>query len=142
MNESNEEKKIVCLNVINIKGNWADWKYKLFFLKFGYFGNQIATNFLDTLLFNYQNICWDAIMKWINNSELLNISGIYEHIVILLFGVEVNTIQELSIQDSDHLFRRLQQVNYKIKLIRNFPRKNVIEYWVKQAKTMSENRAS
>ena len=83
-----------------------------------------------------------TIMKWADNSELLNISGIYEQIVILLFGVEVNTIQDLSVQDSDRLFRRLQQVNNKIRLLRNFPRKNVIKYWVLQAKIENEKRAS
>lgn len=78
-------------------------------------------------------------MKRMNNYELLRIKGISEQIAYLLEVAGVNSMLKLSQQNSGNLFKKLKEVNSERNLLNNLPKKNLIKYWVSQAKIKKTN---
>lgn len=74
------------------------------------------------------------LLRWLNNADLFRIRGIGEEYAELLELSGVDTVSDLSQQQSVDLHRRLIGANDKRQLVKQLPSLNQVKNWIEQAK--------
>lgn len=78
----------------------------------------------------------EFILDWVNRADLMRIRGVGEEYSDLLEGAGVDTVPELAQRNPDHLYDKILQVNEEKRLVRRPPTRDMVAYWVEQAKTL------
>ena len=73
------------------------------------------------------------ILEWLNHVDLMRIRGIGSEYSDLLEAAGVDTVAELAQRNPDNLFKALEDVNQKKKLVRNMPVRDQVADWIEQA---------
>jgi len=76
------------------------------------------------------------LLKWANHADLMRVSGIGPEYSELLEAAGVDTIKELRNRNAENLVVKMEEVNTERKLTRKTPTTDMVDGWVKQAKTM------
>jgi predicted flap endonuclease-1-like 5' DNA nuclease len=76
------------------------------------------------------------ILEWVNLADLMRIKGVAEEYSDLLEEAGVDTVAELARRNPENLFTKIMEVNKEKKLVRQPPRANMVEDWIKQAKCL------
>ena len=76
------------------------------------------------------------ILKWVNHSDLMRISGIGGEYAELLEAAGVDTVKELKHRNAANLAEALQKTNDEKSLTRQVPSESMVTKWVDQAKDM------
>ena len=77
-----------------------------------------------------------VVLKWVNMSDLLRISGVGEEYSELLEASGVDTVPELAQRNAENLATKMLEVNSNKKLVRAVPSTNRVAKWVEQAKQL------
>jgi len=76
------------------------------------------------------------ILKWVNHSDLMRISGIGGEYAELLEAAGVDTVKELQHRNAANLAEALQKTNDEKSLTRQVPSESMVTKWIDQAKGM------
>lgn len=76
------------------------------------------------------------ILEWVNRADLYRIKGIGSEYSDLLEASGVDTVVELSKRRPDNLTEKMVEVNIEKKLVRRIPTQQMVEGWIKEAKTL------
>jgi predicted flap endonuclease-1-like 5' DNA nuclease len=76
------------------------------------------------------------ILGLVNRSDLFRVKGVGEEYTDLLVEAGVNTVPELAQRNSEHLSKKLREVNKDKSLVGKLPTSSQIKQWVEQAKTL------
>jgi tetratricopeptide (TPR) repeat protein len=90
---------------------------------------------MRTQLSRKLNIPLDALLYWLNLSDLMRIPEINIHAAVLLEEVGVDTIPELAQRNEQNLFSALEKANNKKQSIDELTLEKV-KKWIEQAKTL------
>lgn len=74
------------------------------------------------------------VLTWVNEADLMRISGIAEGFSQLLEAAGVDTVKELAQRNSENLAAKIAEVNEQMKLTGRVPSQQVVEGWIQQAK--------
>ncbi|MBN2544441.1 MAG: DUF4332 domain-containing protein [Spirochaetes bacterium] len=78
-----------------------------------------------------------TILKWVNMADLYRIKGIGSEYSELLEKAGVDTVKELKNRTPENLYKKLEEVNKKSKLVRQLPGEKIVKKWVDEAKKLS-----
>lgn len=74
------------------------------------------------------------ILTWVNEADLMRISGVAEGFSQLLEAAGVDTVKELAHRNAENLTARIAEVNEQMKLTGRVPSQEMVEGWIAQAK--------
>ena len=77
------------------------------------------------------------ILKWVNMADLFRVKGVGQEYSELLEAAGVDTVKELRNRKAGNLYKSMEEVNAKKKLVRSLPGEKKVESWIKHAKTLS-----
>lgn len=76
------------------------------------------------------------ILEWVNLADLLRVPGVGEEYSDLLEEAGVDTVKELRNRNPENLYKAIQEVNARKKLVRQLPGLSKVEAWIKSAKDL------
>lgn len=76
------------------------------------------------------------ILRWANQADLMQITGVGEEFAELLEKAGVDTVKELKMRNPQNLTAAMEAVNAEKKLVRRIPALSEVEKWIEQAKTL------
>jgi predicted flap endonuclease-1-like 5' DNA nuclease len=76
------------------------------------------------------------ILEWLNHVDLMRIQGVGGEYSDLLEEAGVDTVVELAQRNAANLYKTLQEVNEKKKLVRRLPTQNQVAGWIVQAEKL------
>jgi predicted flap endonuclease-1-like 5' DNA nuclease len=76
------------------------------------------------------------ILEWVNLADLMRVNGIGEEYSDLLEEAGVDTVKELRNRNPENLYKAIQEVNARKKLVRQLPGLSKVEAWIKSAKDL------
>ena len=76
------------------------------------------------------------ILTWVNEADLMRISGIAEGFSQLLEAAGVDTVKELAQRNAENLTAKIAEVNEQMKLTGRVPNQETVEGWITQAKSL------
>ncbi|MBN1485901.1 MAG: DUF4332 domain-containing protein [Chloroflexia bacterium] len=76
------------------------------------------------------------ILGWVNQADLMRISGVGEEYADLLEQSGVDTVIELAQRNPQNLLQKMLEVNAEKKLVRQTPSLKKVAGWVEQAKEL------
>lgn len=74
------------------------------------------------------------ILTWVNEADLMRISGVAEGFSQLLEAAGVDTVKELAHRNAENLTAKIAEVNEQLKLTGRVPTQEMVEGWIAQAK--------
>ncbi|NLE51008.1 MAG: DUF4332 domain-containing protein [Chloroflexi bacterium] len=78
----------------------------------------------------------ELILEWVNHADLFRIKGVGSEYADLLEASGVDTVKELAQRNSANLYKKMDEVNQKKKLVRRLPTEKQVGNWVAQAKSL------
>jgi predicted flap endonuclease-1-like 5' DNA nuclease len=78
----------------------------------------------------------DSILTWVNHADLFRINGVASEFAELLEASGVDSVPELAQRVAANLHERLNEVNSRRSLTRRVPSVEMLQDWIKEAKTM------
>ncbi len=84
----------------------------------------------------------ELIHEWVNRADLLQIKGIGAGYSELLVKAGVQTVVKLADHDPKELHSSLVTTNSKLGQVARLPSQNIVETWVKQAKTYADKNSA
>lgn len=78
----------------------------------------------------------ELILEWVNHADLFRIKGVGSEYADLLEASGVDTVKELAQRSSANLYKKMDEVNQKKKLVRRLPTEKQVGNWVAQAKSL------
>lgn len=78
----------------------------------------------------------DLILKWVNRADLYRVKGIGSEYSDLLEAAGVDTVVELAQRNPESLYKKLEEVNAKQKLVRRMPTPAQVTEWVESARQL------
>jgi predicted flap endonuclease-1-like 5' DNA nuclease len=78
----------------------------------------------------------DSILTWVNHADLFRINGVAGEFAELLEASGVDSVPELAQRVAANLQGRMTEVNAQKSLTRRVPSVEMLEGWIKEAKTM------
>lgn len=76
------------------------------------------------------------ILKWVDLADLFRIEGVGKEYSRLLESAGVDTVVDLSRRNPVNLYKRLLEENTTKKLVKSVPTQEMVEKWIKEAKTL------
>ncbi len=76
------------------------------------------------------------LLTWVNEADLMRISGVAEGFSQLLEAAGVDTVKELATRNADNLTAKIAEVNEQLKLTGRVPNQETVAGWIEQAKTL------
>jgi len=76
------------------------------------------------------------VLEWVNHVDLFRVKGVGEEYADLLEEAGVDTVPELAQRNPGNLHQTILETNKKKRLVRRPPSKNMVQDWVKQAKSL------
>jgi predicted flap endonuclease-1-like 5' DNA nuclease len=76
------------------------------------------------------------ILEWVNLADLMRVNGVGEEYSDLLEEAGVDTVKELRNRNPENLYKAIQEVNARKKLVRQLPGLSKVEAWIKSAKDL------
>ncbi len=77
------------------------------------------------------------VLTWVNEADLMRISGIAEGFSQLLEAAGVDTVRELAQRNAENLTAKIAEVNEQLKLTGRVPNQEMVEGWIAQAKSLA-----
>jgi len=74
------------------------------------------------------------ILTWVNEADLMRISGVAEGFSQLLEAAGVDTVKELAHRNAENLTAKIAEVNEQLNLTGRVPTQEMVEGWIAQAK--------
>lgn len=74
------------------------------------------------------------ILTWVNEADLMRISGVAEGFSQLLEAAGVDTVKELATRNAENLAAKLAKVNEELKLTGRVPTVEQVAGWIAEAK--------
>jgi predicted flap endonuclease-1-like 5' DNA nuclease len=78
----------------------------------------------------------DSILTWVNHADLFRITGVASEFAELLEASGVDSVPELAQRVAANLHERVTEVNARRSLTRRVPSVEMLEDWIKEAKTL------
>lgn len=76
------------------------------------------------------------ILEWVNRADLFRVPGLGEEYSDLLENAGVDTVVELSKRRADNLRAAMLEANERKNLVRRMPSVEMVEGWIKAAKSL------
>lgn len=77
------------------------------------------------------------ILTWVNEADLMRISGVAEGFSQLLEAAGVDTVKELATRNAENLTAKIAEVNEQMKLTGRVPNQEMVAGWIEQAKSLA-----
>jgi predicted flap endonuclease-1-like 5' DNA nuclease len=77
------------------------------------------------------------LLTWVNEADLMRISGVAEGFSQLLEASGVDTVKELATRNAENLAAKIAEVNEQLKLTGRVPNQEMVAGWIEQAKTLA-----
>lgn len=76
------------------------------------------------------------VLTWVNEADLMRVSGVGEGFSQLLEASGVDTVKELATRNAENLTAKIAEVNEQLKLTGRVPNQEMVEGWIAQAKSL------
>lgn len=76
------------------------------------------------------------ILTWVNEADLMRISGIAQGFSQLLEAAGVDTVKELAQRNAENLTAKIAEVNEQMQMTGRVPSQQMVEDWIAQAKNL------
>ena len=79
----------------------------------------------------------ETILHWVQQIDLLRVSGVGPEYAVLLLDAGFSDITELGKNEPEHVYRKLARLNQEEHRVRKPPTRYQINDWIKQARRLS-----
>jgi predicted flap endonuclease-1-like 5' DNA nuclease len=76
------------------------------------------------------------LLTWVNEADLMRISGVAEGFSQLLEAAGVDTVKELATRNAENLAAKIAEVNEQVKVTGRIPTQEQVAAWIAQAKDL------
>lgn len=76
------------------------------------------------------------LLTWVNEADLMRISGVAEGFSQLLEAAGVDTVKELATRNAENLAAKIAEVNEQVQLTGRIPTQEQVAAWIAQAKDL------